>query len=96
MDVDFHVGDWLIEPNLSTVSRKDATVHLQPKVMGVLVCLAQHAGEPVSKERLLQSVWPDAFVTEDVLKHSISELRRVFDDDAQDPTIIQTCSRSST
>ena len=90
MDVDFHVGDWLIEPNLSTVSRKDAIVHLQPKVMGVLVCLAQHAGEPVSKERLLQSVWPDAFVTEDVLKHSISELRRVFDDDAQDPAIIQT------
>ena len=90
MDVDFHVGDWLIEPNLSTVSRKGATVHLQPKVMGVLVCLAQHAGEPVSKERLLQSVWPDAFVTEDVLKHSISELRRVFDDDAQDPAIIQT------
>lgn len=90
MDEDFHLGDWLIEPNLSAVSRDGTIVHLQPKVMGVLVCLAQHAGQPVSKEKLLESVWPDAFVTDDVLKHSISELRRVFGDDAQNPTIIQT------
>lgn len=90
MDTDFHVGDWLIEPNLSAVSREGTIVHLKPKVMGVLVCLAQHAGKPVSKDKLLESVWPDAFVTEDVLKHSISELRRVFGDDAQNPAIIQT------
>jgi adenylate cyclase len=90
VDADFHVGEWLIEPNLSAISRNRATVHLQPKVMGVLVCLAQHAGEPVSKERLLEAVWPDAFVTDDVLKHCIAELRRVFGDDAQDPAIIQT------
>jgi TolB-like protein/Tfp pilus assembly protein PilF len=90
METDFHLGDWLIEPNLSAVSRDGMIVHLQPKVMGVLVCLAGHAGKPVSKEKLLESVWPDAFVTEDVLKHSISELRRVFGDDAQNPAIIQT------
>jgi DNA-binding winged helix-turn-helix (wHTH) protein len=65
-------------------------VHLQPKVMGVLVCLAQQAGQPVSKEKLLQSVWPDTFVSDDVLKRSISELRRVFEDDAQESRIIQT------
>jgi TolB-like protein/DNA-binding winged helix-turn-helix (wHTH) protein/lipopolysaccharide biosynthesis regulator YciM len=58
--------------------------------MQVLVCLAQHAGEPVLKEKLLHEVWSDAFVTEDVLKRSISELRRVFEDDAQEPHFIQT------
>ena len=90
VDADFHVGDWLIETNLSAVSRDGTIVHLKPKVMGVLVCLAQYAGKPVSKDKLLESVWPDGFVTEDVLKHSISELRRVFGDDAQNPAIIQT------
>jgi len=58
--------------------------------MGVLVCLAQHVGEPVPKEELLQAVWPDTFVTDDVLKRSISELRRVFEDDARESRIIQT------
>jgi TolB-like protein/DNA-binding winged helix-turn-helix (wHTH) protein/Flp pilus assembly protein TadD len=87
---DFRVGIWLIEPSLNAVSHNGASIHLAPKVMGVLVCLAQHAGQSVSKEDLLQAVWPDTFVGDDVLKGSISELRRVLEDDAREPTIIQT------
>jgi len=58
--------------------------------MQVLVCLAEHAGEPVSKEELMKAVWPDTFVTDDVLTRSVSELRRVFEDDAKDSHVIQT------
>jgi TolB-like protein/DNA-binding winged helix-turn-helix (wHTH) protein/tetratricopeptide (TPR) repeat protein len=87
---DFQVGSWLIEPSLNAVSHNGESIHLAPKVMGVLVCLAQHAGQPVSKEDLLQTVWPGTFVGDDVLKGSISELRRVLEDDAREPTIIQT------
>ncbi len=90
MDGDFHVAEWLVEPDLNTVCRNGETVHLQPKVMKVLVCLAQRAGKPVSKEELLNSVWAETFVGDDVLKRSISELRRVFGDDVQAPSIIQT------
>ena len=90
MDGDFHLGDWRVEPRLNAVSRNGTTVRLQPKIMEVLVCLAQHAGEPVSKENLLGSVWPGTFVTDDVLTRAISELRRVFEDDAQQPHFIQT------
>lgn len=90
MDGDFRVGAWLVEPGLNTISRDGATIHLEPKVMGVLVCLAQHAGESLHKEKLIQAVWPDAFVTDDVLKRSVSELRRSFEDDAREPKVIQT------
>jgi TolB-like protein/DNA-binding winged helix-turn-helix (wHTH) protein/tetratricopeptide (TPR) repeat protein len=86
----FHVGPWLVEPNLNTISRNGTPVRVEPKVMEVLVCLAQHAGAPVSKQKLLQTVWPDTFVTEDVLTRSISELRRVFEDDVHEPRVIQT------
>jgi TolB-like protein/Tfp pilus assembly protein PilF len=61
--------------------------------MEVLVCLAQHAGETLSKEKLLQTVWRDTFVSEDALKHSISDLRRVFEDDAREPRVIQTIAK---
>lgn len=90
MEGDFHLGDFRVEPRLNAVSRNGTTVRLQPKIMQVLVCLAQHAGEPVSKEELLKSVWTDTFVTDDVLTRAISELRRVFEDDAQEPHVIQT------
>jgi adenylate cyclase len=87
---DFRLGPWLVEPSLNTVSRNGASVHLEPKVMEVLVCLAGHPGEAVPKEQLLKTVWPDTFVSDDVLIRSVSELRRVFEDDAREPRIIQT------
>ena len=86
----FRIATWLIEPRLNTVSRNGATTRLEPKVMEVLLCLARRPGEPVSKEELLQTVWPDTFVTDDGLKRAISELRRVFEDDVRESRIIQT------
>ena len=90
MDLDFRIGAWLVQPSLDAITRDGATVHLEPKVMEVLVCLAQHPGEPIPKEKLLQTVWPDTFVTDDVLTRSISELRRAFEDDARESKVIQT------
>ena len=90
MSGDFRVGPWLVKPSLNLVSSNGTTVRLETKVMEVLVCLAEHPEEAVSKETLLQTVWPDTFVSEDVLKRCVSELRRVFEDDAREPRIIET------
>jgi TolB-like protein/DNA-binding winged helix-turn-helix (wHTH) protein/tetratricopeptide (TPR) repeat protein len=86
----FRVGPWLVQPSLNTVSRNGTPMRLTLKAMEVLVCLAEHAGESVPKEELLQIVWRETFVTDDVLVGSISELRRVFEDDAREPRFIQT------
>jgi TolB-like protein/DNA-binding winged helix-turn-helix (wHTH) protein len=75
---------------LAGLSLNGSTTRIEPKVMEVLVCLASHLGEAVSKEKILQTVWPDTFVSDDVLVRSISELRRVFEDDAKEPRFIQT------
>jgi TolB-like protein len=90
VDLDFRMGAWLVQPSLDVITRDGATVHLEPKVMEVLVCLAQHPGESIPKEQLLKTVWPNTFVTDDVLTRSISELRRAFEDDARESTVIQT------
>jgi TolB-like protein/DNA-binding winged helix-turn-helix (wHTH) protein/tetratricopeptide (TPR) repeat protein len=86
----FQVGDWRVDPRLNALSLNGTSIRVEPKVMEVLVCLASHPGEPVTKEKILQSVWPDTFVSDDVLVRSISELRRVFEDDAKEPRFIQT------
>ena len=87
------VGSWIVHPSLNSMSCEGRTVRLEPKVMGVLLCLAQHPGETLSKEQLFQAVWPNIIVTEDVLKRCIGELRRAFDDDAREPRIIETISK---
>jgi DNA-binding winged helix-turn-helix (wHTH) protein/WD40 repeat protein len=91
----FRIGELHhVEPSLNSVTGPAGTTRLEPKVMQVLVCLAAHAGQVVSKERLMRSVWPDTFVGDDVLTRSISELRRVFGDDVKEPRFIQTIPKS--
>ena len=58
--------------------------------MGVLVDLAEHAGQVRSKRRLLHVVWGDAFVSDDVLIHAIWDLRKAFGDDPKKPRYIET------
>ena len=93
MSAEFRVGSSLVQSSLNSVVRNGKTTHLEPKMMGVLVYLAEHQGEVVSKEQLMRAVWADTFVTDDVLTRCISELRRTFEDDAKEPRVIQTIPR---
>jgi DNA-binding winged helix-turn-helix (wHTH) protein/Tol biopolymer transport system component len=87
-------GVYHVEPSLNSVTGPSGATRLEPKAMQVLVCLAERAGEVVAKEQLLRTVWPDTFVTDDVLTRCISELRRAFGDDAKEPRFIQTIPKS--
>jgi len=71
MEPTFRVGDWQVCPRLNRVEGNARTVRLKPKVMQVLVCLAERPGEVISKEQLLHTVWADTFVTDEVLTRAI-------------------------
>src|SRR6516165_4211207 len=58
--------------------------------MQVLLILCEHSGQVVSKEQIFHRIWPDTFVSDEVLTRSISELRKVFEDSPQEPKYIQT------
>src|SRR5580704_13510762 len=90
MESDFQLGAWVVRPQLNILVRDQRTIHLEPKMMGVLVCLAQRSGEVVPKEQLVQEVWRGTFVTDDVLIRCISELRKAFGDNAGKPAVIET------
>ncbi len=94
MECAFRLGEWLIEPQLNSMTAAGKTVRVEPKVMQVLVCLADKAGNVVTKEKLIRSAWADAFVSDEVLTRAIFELRKVFGDDAKNPRFIQTIPKS--
>lgn len=73
------------------VAAAGGTQHLEPKVMEVLVALAEHAGEVVEREELLRCVWGSrAAVADEPLTRCIAELRRALGDSRQTPAFIQT------
>jgi DNA-binding winged helix-turn-helix (wHTH) protein len=90
----FYAGDWLVVPELNRVERNGNVSHLEPKAMAVLVYLSREPGKVVSKEKLISSVWRDTFVTDDVLKVCICQLRKTFEDDCKKPQVIETIPRS--
>lgn len=91
---DIRIGEFAVDPSLHTVSGPSHTVRVEHKVMLVLLCLAEHRNQVVSKERLMRAAWPDTFVSDDVLTRAISELRRAFDDSVRDSRFIQTIPKS--
>ncbi len=97
VDRPFRAGDWRVEPELNMLSGPvgDGIAgpqehRLEPKVMAVLLELAAHPSQVVHKDDLISAVWPDTFVSDDVLTRCISILRRVTEDDAHHPRFIQT------
>jgi Tol biopolymer transport system component/DNA-binding winged helix-turn-helix (wHTH) protein len=91
---DFRIGDRIVQPQLNRIRYGTRIVQLEPKIMRVLLRLAERPGEVVTKERLFQDVWEGHYVTEDVLTRAIGELRRVLDDNAASPRVIETIRKT--
>jgi DNA-binding winged helix-turn-helix (wHTH) protein/TolB-like protein len=87
------IGDWLVEPALDRASTARKTVKLEPKAMSVLVHLADHAGQVVSRDALLQAAWPGLVVGDDSLTQVILKLRKALGDAPDKPAYIQTIAK---
>jgi TolB-like protein/DNA-binding winged helix-turn-helix (wHTH) protein len=86
----FYLGDWWVSPHEGLVRRADECVHLEPLTMDVLVHLARHAGEVVSRESLETEVWRGAIVGYDAVTNTIIKLRKALADSAKQPRYIAT------
>jgi pimeloyl-ACP methyl ester carboxylesterase/DNA-binding winged helix-turn-helix (wHTH) protein len=86
-------GDFRLDPSSGRVYCGDATVPLTPKAFALLQFLAASPDRLISKQELLDAVWPNVFVGDAVLKSTIRELRKVLGDDAGTPKYIETAHR---
>src|SRR5215470_84668 len=75
------------------LTRTGTPIALRPKTWAVLVYLAERRGELVSREQLLDAVWPDVAVTPDTLTKSIGEIRLALGDTATTPRFVETVQR---
>jgi TolB-like protein/DNA-binding winged helix-turn-helix (wHTH) protein/Tfp pilus assembly protein PilF len=84
------LGEWTVRPHRNRIERGSDSVHLAPKAMAVLDCLARAANSVVTRQEIFDSVWPGADVSDDALTQRVAELRKVFGDSAHHSKIIET------
>lgn len=89
----FQVGDWVVHPQSGRLRRGDTEIKLEPKVMDVLVYLAQHPDEVVSRKSLEARIWVGTIVGYDAISGSIIKLRKALGDDPRNPRYIETISK---
>jgi len=68
-------------------------ISLRPKAFAVLKLLVEHPGRLVTKQQVLDAVWPDTFIGDAVLKDNIRQLREALEDNARSPRYIETAHR---
>ncbi len=90
MNKDFLLGSWLVCPAEGTISYKEEKIRLEPKALSVLIVLARASGIVVSREQILDAVWKNQIVGDDVINSNIASLRKALGDDRKTNRFIQT------
>jgi transcriptional activator of cad operon len=87
------IGAWRVDPALDEISKDGHAVKLERRSMQLLVYLAEHAGQTVSVEQLLDQVWAGVVVTSGSVYQAVASLRRLLGDDTHEPTYIANVPR---
>ncbi len=72
------VADCTVYPDRNVISRDGLESTIEPKVMQVLLYLAERNGEVATREQLHAEIWGGACVTDHVLTHVIWQLRHIL------------------
>jgi Tol biopolymer transport system component/DNA-binding winged helix-turn-helix (wHTH) protein len=89
----FEFGPFVLDPAKRSLLRDGAPQALTPKAFDLLALLMEHRERVVSKDELLKTLWPDAFIEESNLAQHVFLLRRALNGDAEGPEYIATIPR---
>ena len=89
----YRFGPFVVDRAAYRVVEKGQPLELTPKLLDLLLHLLDHAGTLVTKEALLDALWPGTSVTDNALAQAVSELRQALGDEAGDPRYIKTVAR---
>jgi TolB-like protein/DNA-binding winged helix-turn-helix (wHTH) protein len=86
-----HFAGFDLFPARRELRRGSSEIELRPKSFDVLLALIEAGGRVVSKEELLDAVWPDVIVTDESLERCVSDIRAALSDSQR--KILKTVSR---
>ena len=86
----YEFGPFRVDPEKHKLLRDGHPVAITHKALETLTVLLRHAGEDVTREQLIEELWPDSFVEEANLSQNIFMLRKVLGDTPEDRRFIVT------
>jgi DNA-binding winged helix-turn-helix (wHTH) protein/tetratricopeptide (TPR) repeat protein len=89
----YRFGPFQLDVRERRLSRGTEVIPLRLKVFDTLRVLVENAGRLVTKQELLDAVWPDTVVEENNLNHNVSVLRKALGDKATGQQYIETVPR---
>ena len=89
----FRFGDFVLDGSQRRLLRSGEDVYLPPKTFELLLHLLQNRGRVLTKDELLEAVWPDVNVVENTLAQRIREIREALGDGAHGARFIKTVPR---
>ena len=82
--VAYRFGPFRLNVAERILERDGERIQLTPKVIDTLFVLIENQRHVVTKEALMQAVWPDVTVVESGLTRNISALRKALEEGGQD------------
>jgi adenylate cyclase len=89
----YRFGPFQLDVRERRLSRGCDVIPLRLKVFDTLRVLVENAGRLVTKQELLDTVWPETTVEENNLNHNVSVLRKALGDKAVGEQYIETVPR---
>lgn len=89
-DARYKFGEFQLDTTERVLWKAGKIVPLAPKAVQALELLVRNGGRVVSRNEMIETLWPDSFVDESNLTVTISMLRRFLGDDEQGTSFIQT------
>lgn len=91
---DFRLGTAVISPSTRTISGPGGKSDVEPRVMQVLVVLADAASHVVTRDTLFSRCWGGAYVGDDSLNRAIGMVRKLADEIAAGSFEVETVPRT--
>ena len=91
--MNFYVSNWYVDVDGNQITSKEQQTKLESKVMALLVFLARHQGDVMSREQLETAVWADQVTVYDALTTCLTRLRKALGDNSRQPQYIETVTK---
>lgn len=89
----FEFGGFSVLPQRGQIRRGDEEIHVEPKVMKVLVTLAAADGAVVSRDELVAAAWDGRAMPDEPINRAISQLRAALGDSAKNSVYVETLQK---
>lgn len=86
----YEFGTFRLDTQLLELRGPDGPISLEPKCLALLILLVQERARAVPKDEILQSIWPDVFVTDASLSTAMRQVRQATGDTGDRQSVIKT------